>query len=462
MKSFWWTTGWVVLAGLFGVALASTVPLAGRLAAGDLRLALPEAEIYQAAAVAAAVAPPDFGSVNDPIFTPPLSGRAIRADLSAMLLTLYEDGEEVATYSILSKGRPGTPWETPTGHYRVLTREENHYSSIGQVWMPYSLQFFGNFFIHGWPYDETGLAVPTDYSGGCIRLATENAKDVFNFATADTVVSVYSDSPITASTTESYHLSANQLPAVSAKAYTVADLETGEIILAKDEKELYPIASLSKLLTALTSLEVINQYQLASVSAAAVGAYGYQGNLVEGERLPVEELIFPLLLESSNDAAEVIAEHYGRDLFLKQINAKAKAIGLNHTSFADPSGLSPANVSTARELAKLAKHIYQSKRYIFNVTNQLEHQYGDYVWRNNNNLVGTEGYLGGKNGFIDEAGQTQVALYELPLSEFKERKLVFTILKSTDREKDLASLVKFVRENVIFGQEPANPTFEYL
>jgi len=207
---------------------------------------------------------------------------------------------------------------------------------------------------------------------------------------------------------------------------------------------------------------VINQYQLASVSATAVDTYGYQGNLVEGERLPVEELLFPLLLESSNDAAEAIAEHYGRDHFLRQINTKAKAIGLTHTSFADPSGLSPANVSTARELAKLAKHIYQSKRYIFNVTNQLEHQYGDYVWRNNNRLVGTEGYLGGKNGFIDEAGQTQVALYQLPLSEFKERKLVFTILKSADREKDMASLVKFVRENVIFGQEPANPTFEYL
>ena len=425
-------------------------------------LALPEAEIYQAASVAAAVSERDFGSVNDPIFEPPTVGQAIRVDLSAMLLTLYEDSEEVATYSILSKGRPGTPWETPAGRYRVLSREENHFSSIGQVWMPYSLQFFGNFFIHGWPYDETGQPVPTGYSGGCIRLATEDAKDVFNFATADTVVSVYSDVSITASTTESYHLSTNQSPTVSAQAYAVADLETGEIILAKNENKVYPIASLSKLLTALTSLEVINQYQLANVSTAAVGTYGYQGNLVEGERLPIEELLFPLLLESSNDAAEVIAEHYGRDHFLRQINTKAKAIGLTHTSFVDPSGLSPANVSTARELAKLAKHIYQSKRYIFNVTNQLEHQYGDYVWRNNNHLVGTEGYLGGKNGFIDEAGQTQVALYELPLSEFKERQLVFTILKSADREKDMTSLVKFVRENVVFGQEPTNPTFEYL
>ena len=467
MKEKWQYIGWSALAGLFGIALASGVPLASQLIANGLSfspLALTSSEVYQITAAVAmgSQTGADRGSLNDPIFEPPAVGKAVRADLEAMLITLYEDGREIDTYPIVSKGRSGTPWETPTGRYRILTREENHFSSIGQVWMPYSMQFFGNFFIHGWPYDQYGQPVPEGYSGGCIRLATEDAKDIYNFVTLDTVVSVYNANNGSVLPAEGYELLSVAEPAVSAGAYTVADLETGEIILAKNENQVYPIASLSKLLTALTSLEVINQYQLASVSATAIGAYGYQGGLEKGERLPLEELIFPLLLESSNDAAEVIAEHYGRDIFLKQANNKAAAIGLTHTKLDDPSGLSAGNVSTARELAKLAKHIYQSKRYIFNVTNQLERKYGEHTWRNNNHLIGAEGYLGGKNGFIDESGQTQVALFELPLSEFGKRKVVFIILKSANRERDMATLVDFVRENVIFGQPPANPTFEYL
>lgn len=467
MKNFWHYFTWVSLAALFGIALASAVPLVGQLASSGFSLSplvFSSNEVYQVTAAVAMGSQTDANreSLNDPIFEPPTAGKAVRADLEAMLITLYEDGREVKTYPIVSKGRPGTPWETPTGRYRILTREENHFSSIGEVWMPYSLQFFGNFFIHGWPYDQHGQPVPEGYSGGCIRLATEDAKDIYNFVTLDTVVSVYNANNSDVSPTEGYQLLSQIKPNLSAQAYTVADLETGEIILAENENQVYPIASISKLLTALTSLEVINQYQLASVSAAAVGTYGFQGGLEKGERLPLEELIFPLLLESSNDAAEVIAEHYGRSIFLKQANNKAQAIGLTHTKLDDPSGLSAGNVSTARELAKLAKHIYQSKRYIFNVTNQLERKYDEHTWRNNNHLIGAEGYLGGKNGFIDESGQTQVALFELPLSEFGQRKLVFTILKSDDRKRDMDALTSFVRENVIFGQPPANPTFEYL
>jgi len=464
MKSFFQYAVWVGLAGLFGIALVTLVPqlitLAinysrGNVAANNLT--------YQAAAAGTTAAwPLSAKEILDPVFTPPTAGKAIRADLSAMKLSLYEDGQEVGTYDILAKGKPGTAWETPAGNYHILTKEENHFSSIGQVWMPWSMQFFGNFFIHGWPYDENGKEVPEGYSGGCIRLSTNDAETVYKFATADTLVSVYGVATETPATNQAYYINTNERPKITAASYAVADLETGDLIMAKDDETPRPIASVSKLLTALTSLDVINQYQVATIQAAAVATYGTQGNLKAGEKLPINELLFPMLLESSNDAAEALAQHFGRASFLNQINNKALAVGLKNTHFDDPSGLSPKNVSTARDLARLAKHIYQYKRYIFDVTNQSKHTYNGQTWFNSNKLVGTSGYLGGKNGFTDEAEQTQVALFNLPLSEFGERPVVLVILKSTNRDKDMSALVSFIKAHAVFGEAPKNSTFHYL
>ncbi|MDO8183474.1 MAG: serine hydrolase, partial [bacterium] len=347
-------------------------------------------------------------------------------------------------------------------NYQVLPKEENHFSSIGQVWMPWSMQFFGNFFIHGWPYDERGQPVPEGYSGGCIRLSTNDAEAVYNFATRQTLISIYGANITTPTADQTYYLDTSDRPQVSASSYVVADLETGDLIMAKNDEVVRPIASVSKLLTALTSLDVVNQYQVAIIGLAAVGTYGTQGNLTAGEKMPVKELIFPMLLESSNDAAEALAEHFGRANFINQINNKAAAIGLTKTNFSDPSGLSPQNVSTARDLARLAKHIYQYKRYIFAVTKERQYVYGEHTWLNSNKLLGTTGYLGGKNGFTDEASQTGVALFNLPLAEFAERPVVLVLLKSADRDKDMSTLINFIKKHAVFGEQPKNPTFQYL
>lgn len=462
MKSFFHYALWVSLAGLFGIALVSLIPPTVSLALNTLKGGSSHLDYQVAAAAKVASLSTSTEDILDPVFTPPSVGKAIRADLSAMKISLYEDGKEVGTYDILAKGKPGTAWETPAGNYHVLTKEENHFSTIGQVWMPWSLQFFGNFFIHGWPYDKHGKEVPEGYSGGCIRLSTADAEAVYKFATPDTLVSVYGADLTTPALNQVYYINTNERPKITAASYAVVDLETGDLIVAKDDETPRPIASVSKLLTALTSLDVINQYQVATIQAAAVATYGTQGNLKAGEKLPINELLFPMLLESSNDAAEALATHFGRASFINQINNKAVAIGLTKTHFDDPSGLSPQNVSTARDLARLAKHIYQYKRYIFDVTNQAKHTYNSQTWFNNNKLVGTSGYLGGKNGFTDEAEQTQVALFNLPLSEFGDRPVVLVILKSTDRDKDMSTLVNFVKKHAVFGEAPKNPTFHYL
>lgn len=394
----------------------------------------------------------------------PPEGKAIGTDLSSMQLTLYEDSIPVKVLPIVSKGRPGTPWETPAGAYRVSTKEENHFSSIGGVWMPYSMQFFGNFFIHGWPSYPSGALVASGYSGGCIRLATADAKIVFDFATMGTPV-IVTDTKATstpAAHEQNFYFVARAAkpPVLTAESYLVADLDTGEVLLERSPQKVHPIASITKLITALTSLEVLNQYQSIRVSARAVETYGNSGGLKVGEVTTPGTLIYPLLLESSNDAAEMLAESGGGDRFISSMNTKARSIGLSYTHFDDASGLSESNVSTARDLFTLMQYLFHHKPYVLETTRlalkRLDAEIPGAVshsWYNNNYFVreGNPRYLGGKNGYTDEAGRTLVSLFALPLSEFEKRNIAVIVLGSDNRELDTKAALSYISNNIYYG-----------
>ena len=412
-----------------------------------------------------------LGSLAEEPFTAPKEGKAIYVDLDSMKLSLYKDGALVETVPVVSKGRVGTAWETPPGVYRVETKEENHFSSIGNVWMPSSMQFFGNFFIHGWPYYPGGTPVAQGYSGGCIRLTSDDAKRVFVFAEKGTPIVISSASSSASAdlvvhsageTSQSFYYVANRAapPRISADAYLVADLDSGDILMERNSGKMYAIASITKLITALTSLDAVNQYQAARVSVRAGATHGDFGGLKVGETLTVSTLLYPLLMESSNDAAEVIAEHYGRDRFLSLMNKKAESIGLLNTHFGDPSGLSPENVSTAQDLFTLAQYIYRYKSFVLETTKMAVKKVEaevpgsrTHTWYNNNYFVvrGDPKYLGGKNGYTDEAGRTLLSLFSLPLSEFEKKHIAVIVLASENREKDAEQLVRYITKNVYYG-----------
>lgn len=385
-----------------------------------------------------------------------LPGKHVIADLKEMKLSLYKDGIQQAEFPIVSKGRPGTAWETIPGTYTIKTKEENHLSSIGHVWMPYSMQFFGNYFIHGWPYYTDGTDVPKGFSGGCIRLQTADAKQVYEFVDIATAVHVVGDEEVVPAKTASYTITKPKtLPQIDAQSYVVADLDTGEVILEKDKYSLHPTASLAKLMTAAISLEVINQYQDTTVSQSAAKTYGDQGGLKAGETFEVRDLIYPLMLESSNDASEVLAEHLGRNRFINLMNEKALAIGLSSTHFDDPAGLSAETVSTSRDLFKLVQYIYKYKSYILDVTKLPQYSANGHTWHNISRFVNDANYLGGKNGYTDEARHTLISLFKLPISEFSERNVAFILLDgdAATKEEDMRTMVKFVTSNVFYTPE---------
>ena len=242
-------------------------------------------------------------------------------------------------------------------------------------------------------------------------------------------------------------------PKVSATAYLVGDLETGKIILEKNQNDIYPIASVSKLFTATISTESQESNKIAQVTQKALNTYGENGGFYLGEKIKLSDLTYPLLLESSNDAAEIIAESFTRDNFIQKMNDKVHELKLTSTSFADPSGLSEKNKSTASELFQFGRYLYTNHQDLLQLTTLKSFNNKKHTWFNNSQFLDLDGYLGGKRGYTDEARQTALSIFSIPLGGENNRKIGIALLQSPDRLKDVQNIVSYLRKNVFYGTE---------
>lgn len=257
--------------------------------------------------------------------------------------------------------------------------------------------------------------------------------------------------------TPSVHFKAiDNLPTLklSAQSYVVADAETGEVILESEADKVYPIASVTKFLTAIVSRENIDANHLAVVSKNSFNTYGSEGGLASGEKIKVSDLYYPLLIESSNDAAEVLADDFGREEFLRLLNAKAGLLQMTSTSFSDPSGLSPLNVSSAHDLTKLALYIYKDYQDLLDITRVKQYSILGHTWVNKNLFLAYPNFIGGKNGFINEAKKTTVSYFKVFFrgiekdSKAIDRPIVVVLLRSNERDRDTALLLAYVARNI--------------
>jgi len=254
-----------------------------------------------------------------------------------------------------------------------------------------------------------------------------------------------------ASQIKEYSIAAGaKAPILSSKAYLVGDIDTGEIIYSKDQDTAYPLASVSKLMTALVAYENMDLNKFATVSRDSYNTFGAEGNLVLGDKLKIADLMYPLLMESSNDGAEVIADDYGHREFLELMNKTAVRLGMTTTYYEDPSGLNPKNTSTPADQFKLAQYIVEHAPTIFDKTRIKVYQVGAHRWTNQNAFLKYSYFLGGKNGFIDEAKLTTVSLFDVPLLKGGTRTLAVVVLKSGDKEGDAIKLVNFMKKYGVY------------
>ncbi len=153
-------------------------------------------------------------------------------------------------------------------------------------------------------------------------------------------------------------------PQVGGRAYLVKNATTGEVLLARNADERVPMASITKLMTVLVTLEHANLDDIVTISRGAAAVGESTISLRPGEQLTVRELIEAALIQSANDAAAALADYVGggnRAAFVALMNAKAKELGLTHTHFANPDGLDQAgHHSSARDLTRLAQTAMES------------------------------------------------------------------------------------------------------
>ena len=384
--------------------------------------------------------PDFFRSVRDSLITE--HANFIEADLAEKRLTVYLDGTSVLVVPVLAIGKAGSWWETPAGLYRVADKEKSHFSAFSNVYMPWSLPFQGNFFIHGWPYYPDGTPVESRYSGGCIRLSTEDAKSVYDLATVGMPVLVHR----TEATSDTLRYAVKQ-PQTSATVYLVADLQSNFVFAEKDSRVVAPIASITKFITALVATEYINLDRTITIATDML-VPTTKPRLWPGQKVRAFDLLYPLLLESSNESAAAFAQTLGEERLVRLMNTKAEALGMKNTRFADASGASHENVSTAEDLFTLLAYLRTNQSFFLRISaGEVLRELGvSPAWGGIENLNGfsaADDFLGGKIGRNGTAKETMAAMFNIPV-QGELRPVAIIVFGSDHVIADVAMLKQYV------------------
>jgi serine-type D-Ala-D-Ala carboxypeptidase (penicillin-binding protein 5/6) len=233
-------------------------------------------------------------------------------------------------------------------------------------------------------------------------------------------------------------------PEVTGRSYLVENGATGEVLLARATRARVPIASITKLMTVLLTLEHAHLGDLVTVSPEAAAVGESSANLRAGERLTVRELLEAALIQSANDAADALADYVGkgsRTRFVAMMNARARQLGLRDTHFVRPDGLdAPGHVSSARDvtfLARLLMHRPAVRQIVRQRAATIPGGRTLHTW--NDLLFSYPGILGVKTGHTSNAGWSEVAA-----ARRRGLTIYATLLGSPDRGIRNAGLVSLL------------------
>jgi serine-type D-Ala-D-Ala carboxypeptidase (penicillin-binding protein 5/6) len=240
-----------------------------------------------------------------------------------------------------------------------------------------------------------------------------------------------------------------QPPEVRTGSAVLVDLDTGQVLFDLERNERRPIASLTKIMTALLVVERAGLTDVVTVSenAASGQVSGISGlGLEAGERIRVNELLYALLLQSANDAALALAEHVSGtvEAFVDQMNARAEQLGMTRTRFASPNGLDDSGYSSAADLVRLTRAAFRSRGFASVVATRT-HAVGSLdakprIVQNRNVLLWLyPGAIGVKTGFTSPAGFCIVAAAERD----DERLLAVVLGEPGEPFSDAAALLNY-------------------
>lgn len=239
-------------------------------------------------------------------------------------------------------------------------------------------------------------------------------------------------------------------PRVTSSAAILIDAETGDILYSRNANARLPMASTTKIMTAIVVLETLDPKTEVKVSANAVSVIGSKARLAQGEVMTVEQLLRALLIISGNDAAIALAEAAGGSVagFVDMMNQKAAALGLKNTRFENPHGMNKkGHYSSAKDLATMAQYARR-----FPLFRQIVDSKGFCLptlpgqqprrWDNGNDLVNQVGWVDGI-----KTGSTPYAKYCLVASGTREGKSMISVIlgasSSEVRWKESLALLEY-------------------
>ncbi|MFW2038442.1 D-alanyl-D-alanine endopeptidase PBP7/8 [Acinetobacter ursingii] len=232
---------------------------------------------------------------------------------------------------------------------------------------------------------------------------------------ANTNVSISSTPKVVIRDTSGY----GSQPSVNARAALVMDAQTGEVLYSKNTNTAFPIASLTKLMTAVVTsdarLDMSEEITLQQIDFSGAGGKNSSSTLRAGDTMNRAEVLLFALMKSENPAAAALARTYpgGRSAFVAAMNAKARQLGMTSTHYVESTGLDPHNVASARDLGILASAASQYGLIRqFSTTPTYDFNLGYRVLKSNNTnaLVRNGGWNINlsKTGYINEAGRCVV------------------------------------------------------
>lgn len=237
-------------------------------------------------------------------------------------------------------------------------------------------------------------------------------------------------------------------PDITGRAVLMYELNSGKTLFEKDSKERMPIASLTKIMTAIVALENPREDDYYIARGEHLVGEDSMG-ITPNESFKLKELLYGLMLNSGNDAAEVIAGNYpeGRVEFMRAMNSKVKTLGLSDTEYSNPTGLQGdgKQYSTAYDLLVISRYAIEHFPELVEISSTFEKEisatdrHKKFLLTNETNLISTyPGVKGFKTGYTPEAGMCLVTYLE-----FKDKKIIGIILNSENRREEMRELLDY-------------------
>ena len=226
----------------------------------------------------------------------------------------------------------------------------------------------------------------------------------------------------------------SQKLSIKSAAAIILDQESGEVLYGKNPGTVVPIASITKLMTAMVMLDAsLDPNEIVAITSDDVDVEkGSRSRLSVGSAVTRDELLLIALMASENRAASALGRSYpgGIAAFVPAMNHKAQMLGMRDSRFVDSTGLSSANVSTAEDLGRMVRAAYGYPRirgYSTATSYAVNTGHRTLAYRNTNRLVSNEGWHIGlsKTGYINEAGRCLVMQVTL-----KTRPVIIVLLDS--------------------------------